>query len=440
MSLLRNLAGGLRGLFRKPQVEREMDEELRGYLHSARDLEDAPREKPRPSGAGSAYRDGRRGECKTTNPCGELGVAGGNTLAGSEVWFANAAIQSCFCGRSDFVSGARHWSQHRHLPALGCDSSKSAPGKKRSGTDGGAHRGTQRCNRCLRIALSQSDEPMWSQIRQQQALSGVFAWGPTSFNISPGGPVHTVQGLWVRGEFFGVLGIVPERGRLLSPEDDRAECASSRQPRLLAAGGTVATKFIVGRKITIEKHPFAVTGVAPASFYGVEVGRNFDGAVPLCGCKEVWPERKEELTRGAGMPRSGLRGDFAGNHPTQRFGARNRELHVPKVYFRRDELHPDILLAVASPMDRDDTGLHRLRGVIIHQDQRLSHQHDLFKLKQRPVPVHRLRMGLRRELLAGVCLSVDGQRHGQCYPQGTTTFFATKVKQGHFGFDLKSDL
>jgi len=35
MSLLRNLAGGLRGLFRKQQVEREMDEELRGYLDDA---------------------------------------------------------------------------------------------------------------------------------------------------------------------------------------------------------------------------------------------------------------------------------------------------------------------------------------------------------------------------------------------------------------------
>ncbi len=35
MSLLRNLAGGLRGLFRKARVEREMDEELRGYLDAA---------------------------------------------------------------------------------------------------------------------------------------------------------------------------------------------------------------------------------------------------------------------------------------------------------------------------------------------------------------------------------------------------------------------
>jgi putative ABC transport system permease protein len=35
MSILRNLASGLRALFRKKQVEREMDEELRGYLDAA---------------------------------------------------------------------------------------------------------------------------------------------------------------------------------------------------------------------------------------------------------------------------------------------------------------------------------------------------------------------------------------------------------------------
>ena len=35
MSLLRNLAGGLRSLLRKQQAEREMDEELREYLDAA---------------------------------------------------------------------------------------------------------------------------------------------------------------------------------------------------------------------------------------------------------------------------------------------------------------------------------------------------------------------------------------------------------------------
>ena len=35
MSLLRNIARGLRSLFRKEQVDRELDEELRGYLEMA---------------------------------------------------------------------------------------------------------------------------------------------------------------------------------------------------------------------------------------------------------------------------------------------------------------------------------------------------------------------------------------------------------------------
>ena len=35
MSLLRNLASGIRALFRKEQVDRELDEELRAYLEMA---------------------------------------------------------------------------------------------------------------------------------------------------------------------------------------------------------------------------------------------------------------------------------------------------------------------------------------------------------------------------------------------------------------------
>ncbi len=96
---------------------------------------------------------------------------------------------------------------------------------------------------------------------------------------------------------------------------------------------------------------------------------------------------------------SGLRGDFARSHAAQRFCAWNRELHVPEVRFGRDELHSDTLLSIASPVDGNNAAFQRLPGAVVHQDQRLPHQHDLFK-----------------------------------------PFFATKVKQGHFGFDLKSDL
>src|SRR6266478_3111945 len=49
-------------------------------------------------------------------------------------------------------------------------------------------------------------------------------------------------------------------------------------------------------------------------------------------------------------------------------------------------------------------------------------------------------MGLRAELFACILFSMDCQRHRERYPQSTPAFFATKVKQGHFGQDLKSDL
>jgi len=126
---------------------------------------------------------------------------------------------------------------------------------------------------------------VWERIRaQQQGFSGTFAWGPAGFNISPSGEVHSVQGLWVSGEFFAVLGIVPERGRLLSPADDRPGCAA---PGVVISHAFWQREFggdesVIGRKMTIEKHPFEVIGVTPASFYGVEVGRNFDFAIPLC--------------------------------------------------------------------------------------------------------------------------------------------------------------
>jgi hypothetical protein len=49
-------------------------------------------------------------------------------------------------------------------------------------------------------------------------------------------------------------------------------------------------------------------------------------------------------------------------------------------------------------------------------------------------------MRLRAELFSGIRFPVDGQRHRQCYAQRASAFFATKVKQGHFFQDLKSDL
>jgi predicted permease len=48
----------------------------------------------------------------------------------------------------------------------------------------------------------------------------------------------------------------------------------------------------VGRKVTLNGHPFPVIGVTPASFFGLDVGHQFEIAVPLCSEPVVEPDRR----------------------------------------------------------------------------------------------------------------------------------------------------
>ena len=127
--------------------------------------------------------------------------------------------------------------------------------------------------------------PIWEQIRdRQQGFSGILAWSRNDFNLAQGGEVRWAKGLWVSGDFFNVLGVQPERGRLLTTADDQRGCS--------APGAVISHSFwqreyggdenVVGRKVTLSDKPFEIIGVTPANFFGLEVGRNFDIALPLC--------------------------------------------------------------------------------------------------------------------------------------------------------------
>src|SRR5215472_8431139 len=127
--------------------------------------------------------------------------------------------------------------------------------------------------------------PMWEQIRtQQQGFSGVFAFGNDDFNLATRGQVRYAQGLWVSGEFFDVLGVQPILGQVFHRPDDRAACGT---PGVVLSYGFWQSEFggqasAIGKTIELEGHPFAVLGVTPASFHGVDVGHSFDVAVLLC--------------------------------------------------------------------------------------------------------------------------------------------------------------
>ena len=74
---------------------------------------------------------------------------------------------------------------------------------------------------------SKATYPLWELIRaNQSAFSGMFAWADAEFLVGRGVEARRARGLWVSGDFFPVLGIAPERGRLLGPSDDRRGCGA----------------------------------------------------------------------------------------------------------------------------------------------------------------------------------------------------------------------
>src|SRR5258705_450542 len=75
----------------------------------------------------------------------------------------------------------------------------------------------------------------------------------------------------------------PAAGRLLSDADDRRGCAARvvlSYPFWQRAYG--GDRSIVGRTLAIEAQPVEIIGVAQAGFFGLEVGRSFDVALPIC--------------------------------------------------------------------------------------------------------------------------------------------------------------
>jgi putative ABC transport system permease protein len=127
--------------------------------------------------------------------------------------------------------------------------------------------------------------PIWEQIReQQQSFSGICAWSTDGFNLAQGGEVRNARALWVSGDFFNVLGVEPALGRLFTAADDQRGCGA---PGVVISHAFWQREYggdrnVIGRKLTLSDRSFEIIGVTSASFFGLEVGRSFDVALPIC--------------------------------------------------------------------------------------------------------------------------------------------------------------
>ena len=135
---------------------------------------------------------------------------------------------------------------------------------------------------------------IWEELRRRQdAVAGAFAWGSGRLSLESTGEPRFASAILASGGFFETLGVQPAVGRLLGERDDQKGCAAAAVVLSHAFwqreyGGDPS---VVGRQVNLGRYPFEIVGVTAAGFTGLEVGRSFDVAVPLCA--EALPPGKE---------------------------------------------------------------------------------------------------------------------------------------------------
>jgi predicted permease len=95
-------------------------------------------------------------------------------------------------------------------------------------------------------------------------------------------PPESASGAAASGNFFEVLGVPAQRGRLLTPQDDTA----AAEPVVVVSHGYWQRRFggdpsLVGARLEINATSFTVVGILAPGFEGTAVGERVDLWVPL---------------------------------------------------------------------------------------------------------------------------------------------------------------
>src|ERR1700730_15037230 len=115
-------------------------------------------------------------------------------------------------------------------------------------------------------------------------FSGLIAAAYQPFHVRGEGlEPQTVEGGYVDGNFFPVLGVKPAIGRLIGPEDDHTGDSSAVA---VVSWSYWKSRFnldpaILGKQIIVEDMPVTVVGAAPRKFTGLKVEFSQDVWLPL---------------------------------------------------------------------------------------------------------------------------------------------------------------
>jgi putative ABC transport system permease protein len=104
-------------------------------------------------------------------------------------------------------------------------------------------------------------------------LDGLISYRLAPVSLSHDGNNERAWGYLATGNYFEVLGVKPALGRLLTPEDDKAEGA---HPVMVISYDCWQKRFagdpkVVGRSVSVNARSFTIIGVAPPGFQGTEI-------------------------------------------------------------------------------------------------------------------------------------------------------------------------
>src|SRR5690349_4546659 len=297
MSLLRNLGSGLRSLFRKKQVNRELDEELRSYFEMAAE------EKIR---RGMSAREARRavrlehGHVDTTKE--RVRSAGWESLV-DMLWqdlryslrglrknpgFTAIAVLTLALGIAANTT-VLSWVSATLLNPI--------PGVAHTSDLVTIDRGD--CSDFPTPPFSYPDLRDLSE--RTQTFSGLLGYHEDYMSLTGVAKPERIYGALTTANYFEVLGVQPILGRTFLPEEGTPHAGAA----VIVIGHAVWQNHfagdpqIVGKKIQINRHPYTVVGVAPRDFTGCAPGLRAELWIPLSMDRDVW-----------GADRPGYRGTF----------------------------------------------------------------------------------------------------------------------------------
>jgi putative ABC transport system permease protein len=120
--------------------------------------------------------------------------------------------------------------------------------------------------------------------QHNRSLTGLIASSDSRFYcVVEGAQPERVEGQYVTGDFFSVLGVSAMIGRTITSDDDRF---GSPNAVAVISDDYWARRFgrahdVVGKPIVVENVPLTIVGVIPMEFFGIQVGKHIDLWAPL---------------------------------------------------------------------------------------------------------------------------------------------------------------